>query len=77
MHLTRQRGGTAARELQIGFTSSFDSESFKTTLVAVGESMYVSIRSGLLNAANGGDLVDMLGSKILADIAATVEEPVQ
>ena len=66
-----------ALELQFGFTSSFNSESFKATLIAAGESMYSALRAGMLSAANEDDLVEALGAKILADITSTIEEPTQ
>jgi len=71
----KNQGITLAGYVQNGVAIGFNSDSFKATLISVGESMYASIRTGLLNAADGGDLVDMLGSKILADISQTVEQP--
>jgi hypothetical protein len=71
----KNQGITLAQYVQNGVAIGFNSESFKATLISVGESMYSAIRTGLLNAADGGDLVDMLGSKILADISQTVEQP--
>jgi len=71
----KNQGLTIAQYVQAGVSTGFNSESFKSALVAVGESLYASIRTGLINAADGGDLVDSLGSKILADLAQTVEQP--
>ncbi len=71
----KNQGLTIAQYVQAGVSIGFNSESFKSALVAVGESLYASIRTGLINAADGGDLVDSLGSKILADLAQTVEQP--
>jgi len=69
------QGTTIAQYVQHGVTTGFNGEAFKTALIAVGESLYASIRIGMLNAANGGDLVESLGAKILADISAEVEQP--
>lgn len=48
---------------------------FKAVLVSVGESLYAHIRTGLISAADGGDLVESLGAKILADITNEVAQP--
>lgn len=69
------QGVTIAQYVQHGVTTGFNAESFKTVLISVGESLYANIRTGLLNAADGGDLVESLGAKILADIAGEVEAP--
>lgn len=71
----KNQGATMAQYVQHGFATAFSGESFKAALIAVGESLYASIRIGLLSAANGGDLVESLGAKILADISAEVEQP--
>lgn len=69
----KNQGITIAQYVQTGVSIGFNSEAFKSALVAVGESLYASIRTGLIQAADGGDLVEALGSKILADISGTVE----
>lgn len=71
----QNQGITIAQYVQNGLSVGFASEAFKATLSSVGESLYASIRAGLLNAANGGDLVESLGAKILADISSEVEAP--
>lgn len=69
----QNQGITIAQYVQNGLSVGFNSEAFKTTLISVGESLYASIRTGLIRAADGGDLVESLGAKILADISGTVE----
>lgn len=69
----KNQGITIAQYVQSGVSIGFNSESFKSALIAVGESLYANIRTGLIRAADGGDLVESLGAKILADISGTVE----
>ncbi len=71
----RQRGGTVAREMIGGFSAQFNSEEFKTTLIAAGETMASYLTIGILSGINGGQLVEAIGAQVLADITATVEEP--
>lgn len=71
----KNQGVTIAQYVQAGVSIGFNSESFKAALVSVGESLYASIRTGLINAADGGDLVESLGAKILADLTVEVEAP--
>lgn len=71
----RQRGGTVAREMISGFSAQFSNEEFKNTLIAAGETMGLYLEIGILSRIRGGSLVEAIGAQVLADIAATVEEP--
>lgn len=71
----RQRGGTMARELVYGFTSSFNSDEFKSVVVAAGETMGAYLEIGILSRIRGGALVEAIGAQVLADITETIEQP--
>ena len=71
----QQRGATIARSMVNGFRSEFDSDTFRNTLIAAGETMGRYLEIGILAAISGGALVEAIGAQVLADIAETVEEP--
>lgn len=71
----QQRGGTMASYVQAGFVSAFNSDSFKAQLSGIGELMYTYIELGILAKVNGGALTEAIGTKIINDINAEMEQP--
>lgn len=71
----RAQGTTMAQYVQHGFTTAFNGESFKSAIIAAGETMGAYLEIGILSRISGGALVEAIGAQILADMSAEVEAP--